>query len=436
MASCSDDDDTDDGADIQYRSIVGEWYSDFGEEVEGAMDWGISTVRDDGITDGFLAHITKDDGYFIPVEGTYKISGKKYSQSITMFGETETSTLDIISIGMYDIKLFNTENQMLDISHRIVDTYNLQVGETHEMLINDPDFAVMEYHSDNEKVATVSPGRTIEALRAGTAYISAMSAKGTAVIRVIVTNPLTGIDDFMAYMFESVDVATQAYGTIYQDLEFGDSSGNNMRHYFMLDENVEEIGFTFGDSKVVEDIRVVFRNSEMLDEIAEKYFGLYDLRAQQDDVLFFQTKKNSRIVNIYIDYEVNMVWFAVRGEDPIQVFDDLVRMTATEAAATLGYTITDTERATGHMLILLADSPVFKAITIYFDPETDMITTVYLYCNDGITLEDIEPWYQQNYFATGMPSLPYARISPTSTVYVYFSVNESTGSVSVVYIIA
>ena len=78
MASCSDDDDTDNGSDIQYRSIVGEWYSDFGMDVEGSMDWGISAVYSDGTTDGFLAHVSKEEGYLIPVEGNYKISGTCY----------------------------------------------------------------------------------------------------------------------------------------------------------------------------------------------------------------------------------------------------------------------------------------------------------------------------------------------------------------------
>ena len=436
MASCSDDDDVDSGSDIQYRSIVGEWYSDFGTEVEGTMDWGISSIYSDGTTDGFLAHVTKDEGYLIPVEGTYKISGKKYSQAITMFGETETSTLDILSIGMYDIRLFNNENQMLDVSHRIVDTYNLQVGETHEMLINDPDFVVMEYRSDNEKVATVSPGGTIEAVRAGTAYVSAVSIKGTAVIRVVVTNPTTIIDDFMAYMFEHVDVATQAYGTLYQDMEYGDDSGNYMRHYFMLDENVEEIGFTFGQSKVVEDIRIVFRNSDMLDEIVMNYVGLYEMRTNQDDMVVFTTKKSNSTVSISIDYVTNMVWFMVRGTDPIQALDDLVYMTATEAAAALGHTITDSERASGHMLIPIANNPIFQGFTMYFDPETDMPQNAYLFCKDGITLEDIEPWYQQNYITTGIESLPYARLTPTSTIYVLFNVDEVNGSVAVIYMIA
>lgn len=436
MASCSDDDDTDNGSDIQYRSIVGEWYSDFGMDVEGSMDWGISAIYNDGTTDGFLAHVSKEEGYLIPVEGTYKISGKKYSQAITMFGETETSILDILSIGMYDIRLFNNENQMLDISHRILDTYNLQVGETHDMLINDPDFVVMEYRSDNEKVATISPNGTIEALRVGTAYVSAVSKKGTAVIRVVVTNPVTGIDDFMAYMFENVDVATQAYGTLYKDLEYADGSGYNMRHYYMLDENVEEIGFTFGESKVVEDVRVVFRNGDLLDEIAKTYLGLYELRAEQDDYLLFTTKKYGRGISISIDYETNMLWFMVRGNDPIQALDDLVHMTATEAAEALGHTLTDTERATGHMLIPISNNPIFKGFTMYFDTETDMPTAVYLFCKDGITLEDIEPWYQQNYIATGIESLPYARLTPTSIIYLTFNVDEVDGSVAVIYMIA
>lgn len=432
MASCSDDDDEDNGSDIQYRSLVGEWYSDFGVEMEGTKDWGISIMREDGTTSGFQAHVTRDMEYLIPIEGTYKISGKKYSQTISLLGETISSTLDIISIGMYDVILFNNAGEMMDISHRIVDTYNLQVGATREMLINDPDFVVMEYHSDNENVARISPNGTIEALRAGTAYVWAVSAKGTAVIRVVVTNPTTGIDDFMAYMLEHVDVATQAYGTLYGEIQNKDE-GTIRQRYYMLDENVREVRFTYGESKVIEDIRILFRNGDLLDEIADKYFGLYNLKTQLDDVLFFQTKKNGRTVNIYIDYEINMVQFVVRDDDPIQALDDLVHMTATEAAAALGHTITDSERLSGQMTITIPDNPVFSDITIKFNSETDVIKTVYLYCNDGITVEDLEPWYQQNYIATGNESLPYAQVNPN--IYVFFYVSDWNGKVTVVYML-
>lgn len=431
IASCSDDDEVDSRTDIQYRSFVGEWYTDYGMEVEGSMNLSITNIHEDGTTSGFLAYVAKETEYLVPVEGTCRISGKKLIESTTIFGETATTTLDILSIGMYDLRLFNTESQMMDINHRIVDTYNLQVGQTNDILINDPDFVALEYHSDNEKVATVSSNGTVEAVRAGTAYVSAVSIKGTAVIRVVVTNPTTVIDDFLAYMLEPVDVATQAYGPIYGDWQASNDGGITMRHYFMLDENIREMGFYYGESKIVEDIRIVFRNGEMLDQIADKYFGLYNLKTQIDDALFFQTKKNGRFVNIYIDYEVNMVRFVVKGDDPIQATDDLVHMTASEAAAALGHTITEDERIMGQMTITIPDNPIFSGINIKFNTETDMIKTVYLYCKEGITLEDIEPWYQQNYIATGNESLPYAQVNPN--IYVFFYVSDWNGNVTVVY---
>lgn len=433
LTACSDDDDIDTVYHWDY-SVVGEWYQDIGVQTDEMQQICVSKFNDDGTFSGLIASATIRDWYYFPAEGTYRIEGNQFYETYTMFDETVTDVYEVKSVGKYDMLLYNRLGESEDFSHRIVETFHLKVGETEELWVNDPDFIPMEYYSNDDRIATISETGTIEAVRAGTAYLSAVSSIGTAVVRVVVTNPVTSIDDFMAYFGEDISVATNAYGNMYKDLSLKDDTTLTMRLYNLIDDHVQEVGFIYDPSGIVEDIRFIVRDSALVDELLMTYDKIYDYRAVYKDIFYFQAKKYGRDVAVAVQTSYGLVeLFYEQETDPIAAVDKLFYMTATEAAEALGHELTENELSAGRFSVAL-DNSIFWGITVSFNKETLEVTSLYLYARDNVTYNDIDSWYAQHYTATGSTGFQYGRIDPVTLSTVMIMITGTDGSVSIAYI--
>lgn len=433
LTACSDDDDIGSGYHWDY-SVVGEWYQDLGVQMDEMQEVCVSKYNSDGTFSGVIARATLNDWYYFPAEGTYRIEGNKFYETYSMFEEVVTDVYEVKSVGKYDMLLYNRLIESEDFSHRIVETFHLKVGETEELWVNDPDFFPMEYISSDDRIATISDTGVIEAVRAGTAYLSAVSSIGTAVVRVVVTNPVTGIDDFMAYFGEDISMATKAYGNMYKDLGLKDDSTLTMRIYNLTDEHIQEVGFIYNPSGVVEDIRFIVRDSALVDELLTTYDKIYDFRTVYQDIYYFQTKKYGRDVAVAVQTSYGLIeLFYEQDSDPIAAVDKLFYMTATEAAAALGHELTESELSAGRFQVL-SDNSIFWGITVSFNKDTQEVTSLYLYARDTVTYDDIDSWYAQHYVATGSTGFQYGRIDPATLSTVMIMITGTDGSVSIAYI--
>lgn len=433
LTACSDDDDIGGGYHWDY-SIEGEWFQDLGIQTDEMRQLCVSRFNSDGTFSGVVASATTRDFNYFSAEGTYRIEGNQLYENYTMFEEAVTDIYEIKSIGKYDMLLYNHVVEAEDLSHRIVETFHLKVGETEELWVNDPDFIIQEYSSSDDKIATISDTGMIEAVRAGTAYLSAVSSIGTAVVRVVVTNPVTGIDDFTAYFGEDISVATQAYGNLYKNLDVKYDSALTMRHYNLIDDQIQEIGFIYDASGLVEDIKFIVRDSALVEKLVTTYDRLYEFRAVYEDIIYFQTKKSGRAVDIAVDTAYGLVeLFYEQENDPFAAADKLFYMTATEAAAALGHELTESELTSGRFSVL-PTSGIFWGITVSFNKETLEVTSLYLYCNDSVTYEDVDTWYAQHYTATGSTGFQYGRIDPITLSTTMIMITGSDGAVSIAYI--
>lgn len=432
LTACSDNDDIGGGYQWDYP-VVGEWYQDLGIQTDEIQQVCVSKYDSDGSMSGFIATAMTMDWNYTVAEGTYRIEGKKLYENLLLDGsEKDTYDYDIKSVGKYDMILYNNITVSDVIYHRIVDTYYLEVGETDMLGVNDPDFIPMEYTSNDDLVATVSSGGTIEAVRAGTAYLSAISSSGTAVVRVVVTNPITGIDDFLAYFDEDISVATNAYGDMYEDLELKDESSLTMRHYNLIDDRVQEIGFVYDDSGIVEDIRFVLRDPSLVDDLITAFYKRYEYKTEKKDYLYFQTKRSAKEVLISINTSYGLVEFFCE-DNPIAAADNLFYMTATEATAALGHELTESERTLGRFNVF-PDSGIFWGISVSFNKETLEITSLYLYGNESLTYDEVYNWYAQHYTATGKTTgFQFSKIDPVTLSTTMIMITGSDGAVSIAY---
>ena len=411
MTSCSDDDDViNTNADSQY-SMIGEWYTDIGTPITGVKNQYISEYYNDGTWSGMLSNATISSNYNIPVEGTYKITGKKMVQTTVLLEEQSTATYDIISIGKYDLRLYYPETQIEDFSHRIVDTYHLQVGQTDYIQINDPDFFPKDYISNDDEVVKVSLTGTIQAVRAGSAYISVLTDIGTAVIRVLVTDPETYIDNYVNYLGESYQKATEAYGNLYSDIDDGD--GTFRRRFFLIDDLVDIIDFSYETvNNHIQSIALHLRENVNLYQLFTAFSNRYEYLGYEDSdgYYYFRTMKTMRIARVSFNPTTRIVEVFYNDlNDPIAQMDELIRMTASEAAKTIGHVITQEERAEGKFIEVVYN-PVFRGLSIRFD-ENDEIRQMVLYCKSDVSASELELWYRLNYTYTGEIG-KYGQINP------------------------
>lgn len=411
LAGCSDDDDpivnTDWG-----NYVVGEWLSDLGEPVKGIKEVHLSTYNNDGTWFGSMAHVDTNSGYIEPLNGTYRISGKQFIQTTNMYGEVSTSSYQLLSIGKYDWLMFYPENQMTDLSHRIIDTIQMEVGQSDYVQINDPDFYPLEYTSSDEEVVEISASGAFQAKRAGTAYLSAVSSIGTAVIRVVVTDPETYIDNFVRYLGEDKSVIMNAYGSLYSDEVFGD--GLSYQIYDLIDSNVDDIIFYYANNRV-DSIDVWLTETAEIDKILSAFGETYTYLTNYNGVDYFHTTKNMRVVKVmYIENYISIQFYD--SNDPIVNLDNLIRMKASEAFEYLGHVMTDEEKEKGIVYEIITN-PIFFAVRIYFDAQSEYITNVELYCKDGISVNDIDYWYEQHYARTKDGG--YGQLDPLILVYLF-----------------
>lgn len=406
LAGCSEDDDVYTG--IQASDVVGEWYVENGIPTLEYRERTTFTLGSDGSIKLQLAYATDRSSDVEVYEGTYALNGKRLRMQHKISSQPE-----VLFLNKYDMRLFYPDLQMEEIDHRIVDTWHMKVGDVDDVLINDPDFIPMEFSSDDETVASVSSSGTVNALKPGTAYILAASSIGGAVIRVIVELEDNPLDDYLQYIGEDIETGTKAYGPFFTDISNDDNSELTSRYYYLWDENVSELAFTYNQKGGIEQVALMVRNDEILQKVIAAYWEKYEYVNDTGTLLIFRSSKNVRRVLIGIDYTSGIIQFIYADDnDPFAQYDGLVVKNASEIAAMVGHTITDAEKRSGNFIELIMNSSVYQAISVYFDPETDEVSIVRLYCKKNISYSEVDTWFSMNYLATGSESIQYAQMSP------------------------
>jgi hypothetical protein len=424
MAGCSEDDEVFTG--VQVSDVVGEWYVENGIPTLEYRERTTFSIGSDGSFKVQIAYATDRNCDVEEYEGTYTISGKRMR-----IQHVASSQPEVLFLNKYDMRLFYPDLQMEEVDHRIVETWHMKVGEIEELLINDPDFIPVEYSSDDETVASVSPSGSVTALRPGTAYVLATSDIGSAAIRVVVELEDMPLDDYMKYLGENIEAGTKAYGSFFTDNPLEDDSGLTMRYYFLWDENVSEFAFSYNEKGSIERVTLMVRKAEILQKVINVYSEKYEYVSDTGSFLIFRSSKNARRVLVTVDYTNGIIQFAYPDDnDPFAQYDGLVVKKASEIASMVGHTITDTDKQNGYFIDLIMDSSVYQAVSVYFDPETDEVSMVRLYCKEGISYSEVDTWLSMNYVATGSESIPYAQMNP----YVLISLNTtSDGDVVITY---
>ena len=446
LASCSksDDDNTGGGSGGEtpqpgtpdYASlIVGEWFVN--QDTGNSFNSGFTQFNSDGTFSSTLIQASLDASDYSSWSGTYKVTGNTFSQEYNSAydGKYVSATYEIRRITKYDMELYYKALGMYEQSHKIVDTYQMKVGETREVKINDPEFTPITYSSYDKKVATVSTTGTIAAVKRGVSYIQVSSSLGIAVVRVVVTDPDNFLDDMVPYLGENIADASAVYGTAYVEQDQGD--GRIMRHYFLVDELMRQVGFYYdSSSKLVSSIIVAFRHSVEISKIKASFDKKYELYGYADDGdEVYTTTKNDVIVYIRINHDLGTIMYWLDDYNPYQDMDEALRnmstYLATDVARIWGYTITEKDFERGYYFLDFGNS-IYDNIAILFNKETYVIETIWAFTKAGVTRAEVEKWFEQNYVKTSSDYYPYY----DSANGIYIHIDESDGFVDVVYVFA
>lgn len=404
-------------------SLIGEWYQDAIEETGKA----VYTIgyKDDGTLNVWHIDISKQGNYLFDYNGTYKLFPEQNEIELSydhpLFGY-QTEYDKVTSLDKYSYTIFNEMYSVSDKLFRIIDTFYLNVGENKQIVITDPDFVPLSYQSVADNVATVDNSGTVKAIKRGFSFIKVKSSTGMVVVRIIVNDPNNVVDDFVLYMGGSVDETVYPFGNIYGE---GYSNGEKLRSYYLFDNIEQDVMFSLDGNNDIYEVLLTLRDGADLDAIKQSFNVKYTLLASKDGSYLYKTEKDGREIDVLISGSKRQLRYIYKEIVPEVKYDNLITMTIDQAVTSLGHTLTSDEMTAGYCKVLLEDD-FFDQVELIFDKTTKTINNVKLRLKDGLGRNDIEGYYKEHYYATGVDEYPYGNKDPwySSDFIVYFSVKD------------
>lgn len=435
ISSCHDDDDN--GITNPIRgSIVGEWLNDSSNGSEKLFT--AESYSEDGKMDYLFVWVNKNVSYYEYHDGTYTIGSNKMTQNVQDGSEYSSTVYDMQYLDGYSLSYSNPVLGEPSFLHRIIDTYDMTVGEDRLYIIEDMDFVPTEYTSLDPAIATIDNEGLIHATKQGMTFVKASSTLGTAVIRINVTDIDNVIDDFANYIGASIEDVKNVYGTNFIEAYNGSTAE---RFYNIYDKYVEKADIMYS-ARTIFYIAINLREYADWDAILSSYRSKYD-KYENNDQIFTTTIRDKKVKINVMPFD-NTISFSEITDQQVpdnddfhasdksyQQFDDIMNMPVAQAANILGVEMTDEVFNNRSFTVYIDDNEIFERIHVIFDTmeEPYNVYCITMYGKRGISRENIEPWYKEHYKATGDELSPY--YSEEGDFYIQF--DERVSRVNVTY---
>lgn len=419
--SCGDDDDDNHEVSLNNK-IVGEWYADHssGDKIARC----INKYESDGTYSYEILISSFKEGRNEKTTGnsTYTISGNVLKEYNELGGTYKITVLD-----QYTMTLFNEQTSSEETHHRIIDTYSLSRGDVSSYNFSGIGITPVSFTTSDSCIATVAANGEITAVKRGTAYITARFTSGAVVIRVNVTDENNMTDDFSENLNLSIEDIVNKFG----ESHFIPESGNGLV-YYMGDWEINEINFYFNDLGKVESIIVQYWSDINMKAIDESFKKKYSLSESNDSYNIYKDSKGKINYFIICDWDEYTVAYT-REMSEFEYFDGFKNMKADEIATKIGYELTEEDDGA---FLKAYNGDFFDRITVMYDNDTKEVTMISLRCAEGITLEDVEPWYKENY-SVYVEGLGYCEredwFNVEHPMFINIKLNERNGRVQVMY---
>lgn len=398
-------------------SVKGQWLQ---ETTSGGVQvMATDNYKEDGTFDSWIYFAGDQYTY----SGTYTYSDNKLTRRYVS-PITNSNTVEVYIVNKLDKYSMSSTLDAVQASenfYRIVNTYQMNVGDSRAFSVDDADFAATAYSSTNPQVATVDATGKIQAVKRGFAFIKASTASSTAAIRVEVADASHPVDDLMPFMGGSIENVKAAFGDNYTEIP-----GELLTEwrYDVIDNVIKSVSFSHLMGNVMT-ATISLRDEADFNAIAQYLDEHYTLKQSNSAFRQYSTEVGDERYAIMLSLSQKLITFMRDFSNPdpeqktfpdeaYQQFDGLILQKINDAASALNYELTEEDWENGFTELISIDNPIFASLSLIFDEDEDSdeymeVGTVTLDCKNGIKQEDIEGWYKEHYEATGDELNPYYR---------------------------
>ena len=414
MNSCNNDDEELFKPNIGTGDIIGSWYADKTDK-ESVYRKEYS-FNEDG-TYSFIAINLPSimDANQIQESGTgiYNISG-----NILRRGQDHKGGQGWLDPVEYKVEgntltTLNPYDYSVDTYYRIVDTYEMEVGETREFKYNGesgkPTFqssshiiASINSYSDSEDVNSILKPGIITARKFGEAYITARYPNGNAVvIKVIVKDGDSQATDFFDELMTSKDHIFGLFGKKY----FAGETFNLENQYFYVvgDKQIKFVDFHFDKEDRVRAVAANYWTSCDMQKIKESFDKRFTYEGTRDDGrLVYLLKRDGTNMTCELDTLQHTAYWAIQRNGFYACYDYIYFDSVDEMwnFHCYNWIVNENEiyQRYGFLETTLPYNEIFQSILVYYDPNTREISKIYLHCYPGYSTEYIENWLKSKYY--------------------------------------
>ena len=414
MNSCNNDDEELFKPNIGTGDIIGSWYADKTDK-ESVYRKEYS-FNEDG-TYSFIAINLPSimDANQIQESGTgiYNISG-----NILRRGQDHKGGQGWLDPVEYKVEgntltTLNPYDYSVDTYYRIVDTYEMEVGETREFKYNGesgkPTFqssshiiASINSYSDSEDVNSILKPGIITARKFGEAYITARYPNGNAVvIKVIVKDGDSQATDFFDELMTSKDHIFGLFGKKY----FAGETFNLENQYFYVvgDKQIKFVDFHFDKEDRVRAVAANYWTSCDMQKIKESFDKRFTYEGTRDDGrLVYMLKRDGTNMTCELDTLQHLAYWAIQRNGFYACYDYIYFDSVDEMwnFHCYNWIVNENEiyQRYGFLETTLPYNEIFQSILVYYDPNTREISKIYLHCYPGYSTEYIENWLKSKYY--------------------------------------
>lgn len=430
FSSCHDDDDND--KHIIDSSLTGEWFYD--RSTASGAHYETINLSPGGAFTGQIFKFDKvelKDEYF---EGTYSYNGDIHLVYTDFHSPKQIYAVwQVINVNKYKLDVRVKSNSQHFTYHRIVDTYQMEVGDSRMCIINDSEFHAVDYHSCDTRIATIDEDGTIHAIKRGTTYIRAISSLGEAIIKVVVEDPVNVIDDYAQYVGSQISNAIADMGDGYVTSTLYD--GSTFVEYFINDDLIRRVTFIYYQKVQVSSVWAYVRSradiSKIITSFDQKYYKM-DIGEEGSHVYYYEY--NEHVMLIEVNENEKQVTYTLQ-RNSIELFDGLITADIDNVAKWLGLDMTNAGQGVCNNYI--SNNQYYQYIHIEYDEESRAINLIKLYFNDDANIKEVIYWFENHYVVH--QTSPTVRLYclnkhfMRSEYFVFIGIDDVTGLPCVLY---
>ena len=397
FSCCSNDDD-----DLKSYPIVGEWFGTYSDHNQIVM----TTIEfsNNGLYNEWVAYVAKENSFNHTREGSYLNSEKIDIIYSTKYNPTQYHKVwRVIEADKYKLHVYDETENSEQTYQRIVDTYDMNVGESRIFSINDANFIATAYRSCDESVATIDDNGEIHAVKRGSTFIQIASPIGHIAIRIKVEDANNIIDDYSSYLNGPISKVIADYGQIYR--EYNLENGRKLLSYNVIDNVVKAISFHY----ILEDriylIQGEFQAETNIDTIIESFDKKYIKAETKNNLIhnYYFIRNDYYIFEQHIDISIDKQRRTITYHyqpNAYEEFDGMIQLNIDDLLAWYQFDLSIKEIPGVYSASI--SNPLFDNVIISYDEPTRTVTGIYLTC---ATNEYIENWYFSHYMPFSIPEI-------------------------------